>query len=59
MSAVVGSNAGTHEHHHCAAARTEHRWAFLWRWCEAAGVELQQQMQQRDQAFAVLAYAVM
>ena len=51
--ADVGSNAGTYDHHRRAAAGAVQRWTFLGRWREAARVELEQQVQQGDQALAV------
>jgi hypothetical protein len=47
------SNPRPDDHHHGATARAKHRWPLLARWREAAGIELQQEMQQADQALAV------
>ena len=47
------SNPRPDDRHHGATARAKHRWPLLARWLEAAGIELQQEMQQGNQALAV------
>ena len=41
------------DRHRGATARATHRWPLFARWLEAAGIELQQAVQQGDQALAV------
>jgi hypothetical protein len=47
------SNPRPDDRHRGATARAKHRWPLLARWLEAAEIELQQEMQQGNEALAV------